>query len=315
MANEDKTNIYAAITKGLKRQPAYLLVFGLAFMICTGAAIYLKENPQLVGALIFGTIVLAGFAIYLVENHTGVRTISSEEQRSVSRFRDEQTPIKGVFEGLVDNDSVTYFVYSNTPVKGFYDHDWQPIDYPFQVTERERRVTTIPDVRGIAKIHTLLHLGGKTDRLEFITAQEFTPQQWEDNLILIGSRNANPKTEDALHNFNSPFRFSEDMKSILELDSTEGPWPKPDEENMDYGIVVKLKIAANDGKERVYLILAGVGAIGTLACCHYLQKNIVNIHKKFRTAPFASLLSVNRGLGYTSVQEVKSKEITSYRKK
>jgi len=313
VGNEDKTKIYAAITKGLNRQPAYLLVYGLAFMICTGAAIYLKENPQLVGALIFGTIVLAGFTIYLVENRTTVRTTSSEEHRSISTLRDERTSIKGVFEGLVDNDSVTYFVYSNTPVKGFYDHDWQPIDYPF--AERERRVTTIPDVRGIAKIHTLLHVGGKIDRVEVITAQEFTPRHWEDNLIFIGSRNANPKTEDALQNFNSPFRFSEDMRSILELDSTAGPWPKPDEENMDYGIIVKIKIVANDGKERVCFILAGVGPIGTLACCHYLQKNIVDIHKNFRTAPFAYLLSANRKLGYTSVKEEKSKEIISCRKK
>ena len=282
-------------------------------MICTGAAIYLKENPQLVGALIFGTIVLAGFTIYLVENRTTVRTTSSEEHRSISTLRDERTSIKGVFEGLVDNDSVTYFVYSNTPVKGFYDHDWQPIYYPF--AERERRVTTIPDVRGIAKIHTLLHVGGKIDRVEVITAQEFTPRHWEDNLIFIGSRNANPKTEDALQNFNSPFRFSEDMRSILELDSTAGPWPKPDEENMDYGIIVKIKIVANDGKERVCFILAGVGPIGTLACCHYLQKNIVDIHKNFRTAPFAYLLSANRKLGYTSVKEEKSKEIIPCRKK
>jgi hypothetical protein len=313
LGNEDKTKIYTIITKGLKRQPAYLLVFGIVFIICTGAAIYLYKYPLPASLLIFFTIVLAGFAIYLVENRTAVRTTSAEEQRDVSTFREERTPIKDVFEGLVDNDSVTYFVYSNTPVKEFYDHDGNPIDYPFD--ERELRVTSIPDVRGLAKIHTLLHLGGKTDRQEVITAQEFTPQHWKDNLIFIGSRNSNPKTEDALQNFNSPFRFSEDMKSILELDSTEGPWPKPDEENMDYGIVVKLKIVANDGEERIYLILAGVGPIGTLACCHFFQKNIVNIHKNFRTAPFAYFLSVNRELGYTSVKEEKSKEITSYRKK
>ena len=308
MAAKDQqyTGVYKKIVQGLGTETAYLLVFGLAFVICTLGLIYLNQDfPRVV--LLLGTLVLAGFAIRSVEKRNAISVRSPEEHHIVSRLRDERNAIKGVFGGLVSNDSSTYFVYSNTPVKEFFDHDGHKIDYPF--ADREKRVTTIPDARGISKIHTLLHLGGKSERLEIMTAQDFTDRHWENNLILIGSRNSNPKTEDALRNFNSPFRFSDDMQRIVESNSEEGAWPTSEQQEQDYGIVVKLKVAVDNRADRVYFVIAGVGPIGTLASCHYLQNNIVGLHNKFKTSPFACLLSVNREVGYTSVKEEKSMAI------
>lgn len=303
---EQNTGVYIKIVQGLGAVPAYVLVFGVAFVICTLGLIYLNDDLPIV-LLLLGTLVLAGFAIRSVETRTAISVSSPEEHRIVSTMRNERDAIKGVFEGLVSNDSLTYFVYSNTPVKEFFDHKGQKIDYPF--ADHEKRVTTIQDARGISKVNALLHLGGKIERLKVITAQDFTDGNWENNLILIGSRNSNPKTEEALRNFNSPFRFSDDMQRIVESDSNEGAWPTSEDQEQDYGIVVKLKVAVDNREHRVYFVIAGVGPIGTLACCHYLQYSIVALHNKFKTSPFACLLSVNREVGYTSVRKEKSMEI------
>ncbi len=306
-------NLWNNVINGLKREPAYLLAFSLALLIFTMGK-DIRENQWLAALMIGGAFGLTAFSIYLVEitKRTSLYLSSQEERHSLSDLRGQRNAIRVVFEGLVDDQNPRCIVYSNTPVKQFFDHEGNEIEFPFK--EEEKRVTTIPDTQGIARIHTLLHLGGKTELPRVLTAQDFTPQDWGSNLILIGSPNSNPKTADALQNFGSPFRFSNDMKSVVALDSTEGSWPNSLQETgeLDYGIIVKLKLSMERETQRVYFVLAGIGPIGTLACCHFLYRNIELIHEKFTDSPFAYVVSVNRNFGYTSVKEEKSMAIGIY---
>lgn len=293
------------IVKGLTQEPAYLLVFGLLLVVTIGAFAS-RLSAGLAALVTLGAFLLAAFAIALVERGKS-RALPVQSKGQLARLLDlpdEELAIRGVFDGLVDNETDTYFVYSSTGVKGYVDYDGKDIDFPF--LEEERQVTAIPDAFGIAKVHSLLHLAGKRRRLHIETSKSFRPEYWEANLILIGSRNANPQTETALLRYNSPFRFNEDVTAIIETQKGNSQWPerRKDLETYDYGIAVKLKTHLPE--ERIYLILAGIGAMGTLAVCHYLERNIRRIHEKFGNSPFACVLRVNRRQGYTSVEAVRS---------
>lgn len=75
---------------------------------------------------------------------------------------------------MVENDADAHFVYSCTAVQHFKDYTGKPIDFPFK--EEELRVTAIPDAHGIGKIHSLLDLAGKRDRLDILTSHTFRPR-------------------------------------------------------------------------------------------------------------------------------------------
>lgn len=296
------------IVTGLMGERTYLLVYGLVIAICTTLGVSVRQTTWVMALLIALVFGLGGYAIYLVEKRkmSSLAVDSPQERDSLSVLQRRGKAIRAVFEGLIYGQTPRCIVYSNTPVRQFYDHQGKKIELPFK--EEERQVTTIPDAQGIARIHTLLHLEGKMELLRVLTAQDFTSQDWGSNLILIGSPNSNPKTEDALQSFGSPFRFSSDMKRIVAINSTEGPWPKAEQEigELDYGIIVKFKLTMGSEGPRVYFVLAGIGPTGTLACCHFLYKDIESIHKKFTDSPFAYLVSVNRRVGYISVKEEKS---------
>jgi len=126
---------------------------------------------------------------------------------------------------VVDVESDTHFIYSSTLVEYFKRDDNRRIEYPF--TDEERQVTAIVDAQGISKVQSLPYLAGKRNRLHIVTSRYFRPAYRDDNLILIGSPNANTQTERALRDYNSPFRFNDDVSAVIEVPgSPDGRWPQ-----------------------------------------------------------------------------------------
>jgi len=161
--HDGRAGLLGQIARNLSRQPAYLLTFGLVVAL-DGYAV--AASPPWVSALVIaGSLLLAGFAIWLVERRTIVAK-SPEQARRLAELADLEAAVHGVFEGLVANDTATYFVYSWTSVDNFRNRDGRQI--PFDFSDTERLVTTIRDAAGIARIHTLLALGGKTENLRVL---------------------------------------------------------------------------------------------------------------------------------------------------
>jgi hypothetical protein len=298
------------IIKGLTREPAYLFVFGLAFLLSGGAWVA-NLTPTLTALTTLGALSLASLAILLVErSRRSALPVDSPAQRArLAEVPKEESAIRGVLESLADENADVCFVYSSTLVDRFIDYKGKPIDYPF--TEEERQVTSIPDAYGISKIDSLLHLAGKRTRLRIATSRTFRSEYWEENLILVGSDNSNMQTGRALRDFNAPFRFNDDISAIIEVpDGERWPSDRAELEHVDYGIVIKLKIEEKE-RPRIYVILAGIGGLATLACCHFLQTRIGELHSRFGAMPFGCVVSVEREVGFTSVREVRCKKIAS----
>jgi hypothetical protein len=298
----DAGGTVSRVVDGLRREPAYLLVFGLALLLTAGAFAS-RLNAWQATLVAAGAFVLAGFAIWLVEQgkQRSLPVHSEEQKQRLMPLPDQELAARDVLEGLVDNGSDTYFVYSSTKVDGFVDGEGRPIEYPFG--EEELRVTAIPDAHGIGKVHTMLNLAGKRERLHVVTSPIFRPEYWEDDLILIGSPNANQQTAVALARLGSPFRFAEGVTAIEEV-SGDARWP-PDPEDLeerDFALLAKLK-RRSGGEDHVCLVLAGIGGLGTLAACHYLYRHVLDLHGRFGSSPFACILSLIRDEGYTQVKE------------
>jgi hypothetical protein len=257
-----------------------------------------------------GAFVLAGYSIWLVERRRRLSLpVKSEAQRDrLMPLPDVEAATRGVLESLVDDGSDTYFVYSSTNVEHFADRDGLRIDYPFR--EEELRVTAIPDAHGIGKVHTMLNLAGKRNRLHVVTSPIFMPEYWEDDLILIGSPNANQQTAVALKQMGSPFRFDAHVSAIEEIAGGARWPPDPDElEERDFALLAKLKRRTGD-QVRICLVLAGIGGIGTLASCHYLYRHILDLHDRFGSSPFALVLSLIRDEGYTQAKEERGTKVS-----
>jgi hypothetical protein len=308
MSNTGRDGAVSGIIKGLTREPAYLLVFGLAFLLSAGAWVA-NLTPTLTALTTLGAFSLAALALFLVERRRrSALPVESPAQRArLAELPREESAIRGVLEGIAEESADVSFVYSSTLVDRFIDYKGKPIDYPF--TEEERQVTSIPDAYGISKVHSLLHLAGKRTRLRITTSRTFRPEYWEENLILVGSDNSNVQTGRILRDFNSPFRFNDDVSAIIEVPNGER-WPsdRAELEDVDYGVVIKLKIEENE-RPRIYLILAGIGGLATLACCHFLETRIGELHSRFGAMPFGCVVSVERGVGFTSVHEVRCKKL------
>jgi hypothetical protein len=213
-------------------------------------------------------------------------------------------------------------------VETFVDRQRERIPFPF--TAPEKLVTTIRDAAGIARIHSLLQLGGKTENLRVLADNDLREEDWESNMILIGSPNSNTATGHVLRAYDSPIRFSADVTAIEERASgaaTGGrtarrqrgaerapgnqSWragPGPNGVEVDYAMVVKLKVQRSKSQS-VYLIIAGIGPTGTLGGCHYLEQNLINLERRFGSDPFALLVSVVRD-HYVDVYEEMSYHLT-----
>ena len=296
------------VAKGLRPTPAYLLVFGIVAAMTTAAGFLGRDNAVVGAVLVVGALGLAAFTIRLVETLAPtVRVDSPEQAGRISDLTGPEAATHAVLEGLADPERETYFVYSSSRVHEFLDHEGNV--NPFEFREDEKVVTTIRDAWGIAMVHGLLYLGGKTpESLRIITAKEFDDSCWDDDLILIGSGFANPKSEAALRMLESPLRFSEDRKQIVgdpeRAGDPETRWPQPGEDGRsDYGLITKLKSKRND-KERVYIVLAGLGPTGTLAACYYFSQHIVDLYGRFGSSPFGLVVRVDKDVGYISTSPV-----------
>jgi len=284
--------------KAASRVPAYALVF-INLLVAAAAATQVELGLAIV--IVVTVILLTLYAIWVIElrSRRSVTTNSSEQTERLQEVRELDAPIRGVFDCLVADDDDVYVVYSSTEVKEFVDQlgaTVRPDDLTYG-SGAEKRVTTIPDARGAARIHNLLYLGGKRQRLRSVTSwpDDFRPDWWEASLILIGSGKSNRITTAALHDFESPYRFSEDFDAIVDVTSPGSQWPpnRDDLRTIDYGLVVKLKVERADSTS-VHLVIAGVGPYGTLAGCVFLEREIGRIYSDYGTSPFAYILSVRR---------------------
>ncbi|HEV2754299.1 MAG TPA: hypothetical protein VG318_00790 [Actinomycetota bacterium] len=293
---DNKTMLQVA--KGLRREPTYL--FGFSLLLTVGAVFINEESPLIRFSLIvvaFG-VTITGMVLVEGRKRRSIPTASVEQKERLADVPAEELAIRGLFGALVANDRETYFVYSSTVANELRDHEGNPI----QLNENERHVTTIFDVRAISKIHSLLDIAGKKKLLQIKTAANFPEDAWGCNLILIGSRNANPVTEEALEDLKPPFRFSPDMKSIVA--GATKKWPADDAEAKDFDFAIVAKLTKKVGEDScVRLVAAGIGAVGTLGACHYLQTNVVALHQRFGGAPFACVVRVDKSVGFTSARE------------
>jgi len=304
---------------GVAKVPAYALVF-LDLLIIVVVA--LQKLPwQIFIPVVLGVLALSGFVIWVIELQSkrieqqsqkietqslkietqaakSVATDSPEEAEELAEVRDLSVPVKGVFEGLVGPDDV-YLVYSSTQVKEFVDQldkTVRPDEDSTYGGVREKRVTTIPDAEGAGKIQNLLYVGGKRERLNAITSwpEDFKPDYWDKNLVLIGSGKSNCVTAELFRRFPSPYRFSDDFEAIVDpADGSRWPAQPEDLTTMDYGLLVKMKVVDGD-TTRVYLVIAGVGPYGTLAGCRFLDRQIAKVYDEYGDSPFAYVLSVER---------------------
>ena len=289
-----------AAVKAASRVPAYALVF-INLLVIAAVATQVDRALAIVIVVVVGALTV--FAIWVIELQAR-RSVTSPSAAATERLQEVanlDTPIRCVFDCLVKDEDDVYVVYSSTEVKEFVDQLGTtvrpgPGDHAYG-GGTEKRVTTIPDARGAARIHNLLYLGGKRQRLRAVTSwpDDFRPEWWESSLILIGSGKSNRITTAALGDFGSPYRFSDDFNSIIDANAPNRRWPTTDDElrATDYGLLVKLKVERSQSTS-VYLIIAGVGPYGTLAGCVFLEREIVRIYNDFKTSPFAYILSVKR---------------------
>lgn len=299
-------SLKTSIAEGLRGQPAYLLVFGALVVILGGGAGAVAFNNW-TGALvvIVPTVVLLVLIIFIVERNRPASvpvpppTVDQESLPGLSQLRRAMSDVLGE---MIDNSKKTYFVYSATPVKHFYDHAGKLIKYPY--LNQELEVTSIRDAQAISMIHSILYFGGKNDRLFIVTSNGFQDEFWGANLILIGSGNSNTKTQVALTDdgLRSPFFFSPDMMSIREKNGTR-VWPSNPAQLEDWDYAILAKLEPPGAGNRIYLIAAGIGPTGTLAACNYLETSLGQLHSRFGAAPFAVVLKMRRSLGFASATE------------
>ena len=262
----------------------------MATQVSTGLAIVIDVSA----------VLLSAYVIWIIEFRArrSVVTASPAQTERLEELRALDAPIRCVLDELISDNDV-YVVYSSTEQREFVNHLGETVRPENDLTYgsgAEKRATTIPDAVGAGRIHSLLYLGGKRQRVRSITAwpTDFRAEFWETNLVLIGSGKSNRATTRALADFNSPYRFTDDLNAIIDP-SSGTTWPvDPDElQTKDYGILVKLKVERSSGAS-VYLIAAGVGPYGTLAGCVFLERQIQRIYQDYERGPFAYVLSVSR---------------------
>lgn len=219
-------------------------------------------------------------------------------RRVASYFRMSR-PLSKVFESLIQNESETVVVVSTVKAEDYYDINGRVIDYSY--APKEKNVTMVMDARGLTYIGLLLERAKKTKSLSFKISEEKHIEDWEKNLILLGSPLANAYTKDAL-SINQHFVFSDDVTRIVDKSDGSEYERNPD---LDYAIVAKVSKVLPDKGKIVHIALAGLGPTGTASACHYIYSNFRNLAKRYGNSDFQVLLKVRRSMGYTWWKEEK----------
>ncbi len=118
---------FSEVIQGLRRQPAYLLVFGLALIVSYYLGpLLIEQNPILAVAVIALPFLLTGLVVYLVERRSVVLD-SVEDRETLSQLHNERKAIREVLGGAVENEQTTYFVYPEVLADGLATLDKKPI--------------------------------------------------------------------------------------------------------------------------------------------------------------------------------------------
>src|SRR4051812_179561 len=209
--------------KAASTVPAYALVF-INLIIVLVVSTQAPTSAAI--AVDVCVLLLSAYVIWIVElrSRRSVVTKSHDQTVRLSEVRDLDEPIHAVLGPLVDNDSDVYVVYSSTQVTEFIDQlgsKVNPLEDPAYGSGQEVWVTTIPDATGAGRVHNLLYLGGKRERLLSITSWPgaFQERFWTSSMILIGSGKSKRIPTEALEAFDSTYRFSPDFGSIIDVGS------------------------------------------------------------------------------------------------
>lgn len=219
-------------------------------------------------------------------------------RRKLKEYFQFRKPISKVLGGLVtDEDSL--LVLSTVSSEEYRDMKGKVIDFSYN--PKEKFVTMVHDAWGLTHIDNLLRKGGRKDTIHSKISSLFQDSDWERNLLLMGSPLSNRETENALTN--SPIQFSADAKEIIDR-TNSARWSGS--EAKDYGIVVKLH-----NRDKVIIVVAGLGPMGTAGATHYLSTNFRKIADKFSTDPFVVVLEIERSKGYVQWKEIVAQRATT----
>jgi hypothetical protein len=215
-------------------------------------------------------------------------------------------PLRQVLAGIGSEREKLTIIYSSTPVRKFRKVDNSSyIDYPFLPSERN--VMTFYDAIGIAHLYLMLFQAGKKLNIQEKTSSSIIDNDFNTNIICIGSPNSNIITGHILRDFHSPFFFQGSNSEIIR--SREDPsftWKAS--AAYDYGIIVKM----TDIKANItILIMAGIGPIGTAGCCHFLTHRYQQVASRVGSHDFGIVLKLSRKIGFTKSEEIDFIEIKS----
>jgi hypothetical protein len=314
-AGVDKT-FFGHVVDALSGQPVFVLVFAVAVVIFTvvGASL----SGTWLGVSVVGTLVLVAFTVLMSyrqlakdKDRSVILPSRAEARRVVDRER-RREEARALLEGIADPEADVFLVYSSLLATELQAHDGRSITH--QLSEEERQITTLFDVQGISGLESLVReaRGGSVsemeeeDRLHRVSAFSWVYEWLSHNVVLVGGPSANPNTVEVMESSGCPFRFGESRRTprgrkrlpqIEETSGRYGPWP-PDPwakqrpgQQVDYGILAKLKKTRPGREQVIYLVVAGLGSYGTLATCTYLQDNVDTLYSDFRGDPFACVIA------------------------
>lgn len=224
--------------------------------------------------------------------------------RRGSNYFTTSKPLYRVFENLILNseDERVIVVLSTVSADDYRDRNGKVIDYSYDLSEK--KVTMVKDAEGLTYVTLLLEKAKKRPSLvEYQISDERRDEDWDKNLILLGSPLANDYTRDALC-VKRHLIFNEEVTKIIDRDEDKeyGRDPK-----VDYAIVAKISEEKGAGK-KVRIILAGLGPRGTAGACHYIYNHFRQLAKWLKQQhvnDFQILLEVERNRGFTSYKEIK----------
>jgi len=221
--------------------------------------------------------------------------------RYVRYHYDTRQPLKRVLHSICDPSQTVIVVVSTVRGDKYYDIEDREIDYSY--APQEKNVTMVLDARGLSYVAKMLDIA-KPQSVVYKTSSERTPEDWERNLILLGSPLANACTRDALA-FSNHLAFSDDVTEII--DKQDSVRYRRDSA-VDHAIIARIIRDTPQG-DRTYLILAGLGPMGTAGACHYVATNYRGLagwlSEQGKPRDFQVLLKVNRSAGFTIWKEEK----------